>query len=250
MGATKYTLEVKRFQMLTPTVFELAFEPVEPPEADTPPLEYRAGQFISIVIPGAGPKGRDLRRAYSIASTPEQRPVELCVKVVDGGPGTNYLSGLRPGDRLTGWAPYGDFVYKTGPDKHACFIATGTGVAPFRSMILSEEFQKAPPKSATCLLGVREESELLYVNELEAAPGLKFIPAVSRPCTGEWKGFCGRVTQYLQTLGDDFPWLDTEYYLCGAGAMIDEVKELLLGKGVTKGSIHQEIYYKMPKPKA
>lgn len=242
MPALKLECEIKRFRMLTPTVFELAFEPSQP-------VEFKAGQFISIVIPGAGPNGRDLRRAYSIASAPEVRPVELCVKLVDGGPGTQYLYSLREGTQFKGFAPYGDFLFEPKPGRHACFISTGTGIAPFRSMILSKEFKTNPPVSAMAMLGVREESELLYDEELSAVAGVKWVTAVSRP-SAAWRGFKGRVTDYLRSLGEDYPWRETEYYLCGGGAMIDEVKQILADHGVEKESIHQEVYYKEPKPAA
>src|SRR3954468_16097009 len=123
MKAREFLCTVKGYRMLTPTVFELTFDTNEP-------VEFQAGQFISIVIPGAGPKGRDLRRAYSIASAPEVRPVELCVKLVEDGPGTNYLYKLKEGDSFRGFAPYGDFTYEPKPGRHAMFIATGTGLAP------------------------------------------------------------------------------------------------------------------------
>ncbi|CAK9253092.1 unnamed protein product [Sphagnum jensenii] len=113
MAAIELRCSVKSFKMLTPTVYELTFD-------SEPGFEFEAGQFISCVIPGAGPKGRDLRRAYSIASAPEVRPVELCVKLVDGGPGSTYLGKLRPGDSFKGFAPYGDFTYQ-GKD-----VPTGT----------------------------------------------------------------------------------------------------------------------------
>ena len=239
MAATEYLCEVKFNRMITPTVFELGFE------ADKP-VTFKAGQFISVIIPGAGPKGRDLRRAYSIASAPQVRPIELCVKLVGDGPGTNYLYSLKPGDKFRGFAPYGDFIYKTKPSRHACFIATGTGVAPFRSMVFSEDFDTDRPLSSTCLLGVSNEKETLYSDEMSTHSKLRWVVAVSRPM-GDWKGFKGRVTDYLRSLGSDFPWLETDYYLCGNGAMIDETKLLLADKGVTKEMIHQEIYYKPPK---
>src|SRR3954452_25092690 len=117
MKAIEYLCTVKSFRMLTPTVFETTFETDKP-------LQFAAGQFASIVIPGAGPKGRDLRRAYSIASAPEGRPIELCVKIVEEGPGTQYLYRLREGDAFRAIAPYGDFVYEPHSGRHACFIAT------------------------------------------------------------------------------------------------------------------------------
>lgn len=235
MRAIEVRCTVKSFKMLTPTVFEVGFD-------TDPSVPFEAGQFISVVVPGAGPKGRDLRRAYSIASAPQQRPIELCVKLLEDGPGSNYLSKLQPGDRFRGFAPYGDFVYEPKPGRHAFFIATGTGIAPFRSMILSESIRNQPPASMVCVLGVRTEEELLYVGDFEHHPGVRWIAAVSQP-RGDWNGFKGRVTDFIRGMGDDFPWLETEYYLCGNGSMITDVKAFLTGKGVQKDSIHQEKYY-------
>jgi NAD(P)H-flavin reductase len=206
------------------------------------PMTFKAGQFISVVIPGAGPHGRDLRRAYSIASSPEAKPIELCVKLVEEGPGTNYLYKLKSGDTFRGFAPYGDFTFKPKHDRHVFFIATGTGIAPFRSMLHSDEYKAHRPETAVCVLGVRTEDEVLYEPELKGYPGLKWVPAVSRPSEA-WTGYKGRLTDYMRTLPDFFPWLETEYYLCGNGDMIKEVKALLTEKGVTKDSIHQEKYY-------
>ncbi|MBI2712625.1 MAG: FAD-dependent oxidoreductase [Bdellovibrio sp.] len=236
MRPIEYQCTVTSFRWLTPTVFETTFEPQKP-------LEFKAGQFVSIVIPGAGPGGRDLRRAYSIASPPETRPVELCIKIVEDGPGTNYLAKLRPGDTFRAFAPYGDFVYKPKPGKNVCFIATGTGIAPFRSMVLSEHFSAHLPAQTLCLLGVRKEDELLYLDAFDSVAGVKFVPTITQP-SPEWTGFKGRVTDYLRSLGADFNWVGTDYYLCGNGAMITEIKTLLAEKGVQKDSIHQEIYYR------
>jgi ferredoxin-NADP reductase len=82
---------VTHFKELTSTVFQIDF-------VCEPRIPFQAGQFISIVIPGAGPSGKDLRRAYSIASGPENEGMQLCVKLVEGGPGTQYLYKLREGD--------------------------------------------------------------------------------------------------------------------------------------------------------
>jgi ferredoxin-NADP reductase len=241
MAAQEFKCTVKSFKMLTPTVFEVTFDGKLAADGAAP-MQFEAGQFVSVVIPGAGPKGRDLRRAYSIASGPEVHPIELCVKLVEGGPGTNYLYKLREGSEFKGYAPYGDFVYRKHSSKNACFIATGTGIAPFRSMVFSKKYLQDPPQKAFCLLGVRTESELIYVDEFKNMPNMKFVPAVSQP-EGAWDGFKGRVTDYLRGLGSDFPWLETEFYLCGSGPMITEMKTLLGEKGVQKEHIHVEKYY-------
>jgi ferredoxin-NADP reductase len=71
---------------------------------------------------------------------------------------------------------------------------------------------------------------------------LKWISTVTQP-KGAHGGFQGRVTDWLRAQGVDFPWTQTEFYLCGNGAMITEVKQILAEKGVDKDSIHQEKYY-------
>lgn len=227
-------------KQLTADVIELHFE-------SNPPFHFEPGQFYSIVIPGAGPSGRDLRRAYSIASHPENQLMELCVKVVEGGPGSQYLNNLKIGDTVKGMAPYGDFIFKTHHAKHVMFIATGTGIAPFRSMIFSNVYRERTPASTTMLFGARDASDLLYTEDFVGKLGPKsLVQALSRPI-GEWKGAKGRVTDWLRANEDSIHWAETEFYLCGNGAMIDEVKLILQAHHVGKPSIHQEVYYK-PKP--
>ena len=250
MKAIPVECAVVSHRQLTPTVFEIRFE-------TNAPFTFVGGQFISIIIPGAGPGGRDLRRAYSIASGPATRPIELCVKLVENGPGTNYLNGLRDGSVFKGMVPYGDFVYQQREtegvadrmhDRHVCFISTGTGIAPFRSMLYSDEFRDNPPASALLLLGVRGEEELLYDEEMRGVSNLTWATCVSRPQDPNYAGFRGRVTDYLRQLPATTPFTTTDYYLCGGSAMIDEVKLILAERGVEKTAIHQEVYYKEPKP--
>jgi len=230
-------------RQLTADVFEMVLE-------SSAPFLFAPGQFISVLIPGAGPGGRDLRRAYSIASSPELMPTknifELCVKLVDGGPGTNYLNQVKIGESIKGHVPFGDFVYKTKGPRHVIFIATGTGIAPFRSMLLSKVYAENMPLTTKLLFGARDTNDLLYIDELSPLLSTDFVQTLSRPTT-EWPGFKGRVTDWLRENSLSLDWKHTEFYLCGNGAMIDEVKQILTQHEVEKSHIHQEVYYK---PKA
>lgn len=227
---------------LTPTVFELSFE-VEPK------IEFRAGQFLSLIVPGAGPHGRDLRRAYSIASSPDLRPFQFCIKRVEGGPGTTFLDQLKIGSTFQAMGPYGDFTAKTPPDRGMCFIATGTGIAPFRSMLFAKEvLDSAPGRPLLSLFGSRDATELLYVDEMNSVPGHRFVTALSRVDEATAKAnhaFRGRVTDYLKAHKKDFPAAGWDFYLCGSSAMIEEVKSILTDFGFDKKQIHQEVYYKV-----
>lgn len=235
----EYQCRVDSLKNLSPSVFELAFTPDRP-------LAFEAGQYVSVVVPH---DDKPLRRPYSIASAPGKSPIELCIQRIESGPGNSYLAGLKAGDSFSCFAPYGFLVFHPKPERDVIFIATGTGIAPFRSMILSETFKQNPPRKSTCLLGVRTEDELLYASDLSGIPGMEWVPCVSRPNTklpeGLWRG---RVTDHLVQHQASLKFAETDFYLCGNGAMIDEVKKFLKANGVTKESIHQEIYFKPPAP--
>jgi ferredoxin-NADP reductase len=224
---------------LTPTVFQLDFQ-------RNPLFDFKPGHFISLVIPKAGPNGRDLRRAYSIASAPESDQLDLCVKKVDGGPGTSYLDSLKVGDTIKGNAPFGDFVDKSADDRGKVWIATGTGISPFRSMLFSDLAKKKDLSKTHCLFGVREPEEVIYHGLFEEHLGNRFKMAVSRPHSG-FHGYRGRVTDILRSGDLHLDYANTDFYLCGNGAMIDEVLSILAEKQVEKKAIHKEAYYK-PKP--
>lgn len=240
MPQQEYQCTVVSVGNLTSTVFSVHFR-------TNPALTFLAGQFLSLKVPEAGPSGRDLRRAYSIGSPPEKDIIELCIKDVPNGPGTSFLRQLKSQSTFTAYGPAGHFVFKTPPTRHACFVATGTGVAPFRSIVQSESYAKNPPLSATCLFGTTHQTELLYQKDFEQAQSLKWIPCLSRE-KGNWSGFKGRVSEYLKTqFPESFDWKNTDFYLCGNGAMIAEVRQFLLQKGLDKKSILLEVYYQ---PKA
>lgn len=243
MPAREFTCIVTETRWLTPSVLALRFE------TKGRGFEFEAGQFLSLIIPAtpglslvAPTRGapKRIRRIYSFACAPENG-YELCVKIT-GGPGPSFLAGLKVGDRFQATAPYGDFTYQPKPGRGVCFISTGTGIAPFRAMIQSQAFQAEPPPHALSLFGARSEGDLLYEAEFHAL-GVETVFALTQP-EPHWRGYRGRVTDYLRSLPAEFPWHTTEFYLCGNGAMVDEVREILSARGVLRDSIHGEIYFK------
>jgi Na+-transporting NADH:ubiquinone oxidoreductase subunit F len=242
---------------LTPTVIRLRLEPPKK-------LRFTAGQFLSIVVPRGFSPPAELReraqqgqyrslasrypleqplwRVYSFASEPEEKYLELCVKHVDGGAGSSYVASLRVGDLVTTRAPYGDFFFETEPSRNACFISTGTGIAPFRSMVRSRHWETAAPRSALVISGARTSDEILYAGEFEPY-GVESVYAVSDPDMG-WSGFRGRVTDYLRSLPLDWHWQTTDFYLCGSPAMVQEVRSILVNaRSVPQTAIIQEAYF-------
>ncbi len=233
-SAIKVRCRIVEKRWLTPTVLAIRFEPSKS-------FAYEAGQFLSLYVPSRENGAKPLRRIYSFASPSKDQGYELCVKLT-GGPGTSYLASLEPGQEFEATAPYGHFLYKPVRGRSACFIATGTGIAPLRSMALSRAFAEQPPESALVLFGARAQDEIIYPNSFEPL-GIQVVNALSAPGPG-WGGFRGRVTDYLRSLPSDWAWHTTDFYLCGNGDMIAEVRKILVaGRGVPVSAIHQEAYF-------
>lgn len=218
----------------TPTVFLLRFKPSKA-------FTYEPGQFVSVVVPtSTGP----VKRCYSLSTSPDESRrhghYELCVKLVFGGVGSTYLSQLRPGDVFRGVAPFGRFTYQpVEAGRNVVFICSLTGIAPFRSIVASAAFQKNAPQRSLLLYGARDEREILYERDFKQL-GVETAFAISRP-SAEWKGFKGRVTDFLSQLPADFPWHTTDFYLCGNGDLVHDVNALLRGaRGVAARHIHLE----------
>ena len=231
--------DLEKVEQCTRDVKTLHFRMVDPPC-----VAFIAGQFISIeIIEVKDGKRRTNNRAYSIASAPEEADrIDLCVNWVRGGPGSSYLHTLRPGDRMTFLPPTGDFTVK--PAGHALiFVATGTGIAPIRSMIRSR-LAAGDPRPITLLWGLRSEEDLYYQEEFSELsnrhPQFQAVTTLSKPSTG-WTGARGRVTallpQYVEAVAD------AQVYLCGGGAMIRDARTLLQSAGLKKSAIHYERFY-------
>lgn len=235
---------------LTPTVVRLRFEPSKR-------FIFSPGQFLSIYIPSAaaseraeqGQRASRERRAYSFAAPFRAAPghealagYELCIKHVPDGPGSSFMAQLRVGDVFEATAPYGDFLYEPSNNPNVCFVSTGTGVAPFRAIALSQAFADARPKRVFSAFGARSEEEIVYPGFFESL-GFEHEVCLSNPRL-EWKGYHGRVTRWIQDLPMTFPWHTTDFYICGNGQMVQDARELLMhGHGVSQRNIHAEIYF-------
>lgn len=234
MRARKIECRLISKEWLTPSVLGIKFEPAKK-------FTHEPGQFLSLVIPPGPQDPKPLKRAYSLSSAPNAKVHELCVKFMPGGHGSEYLNFLKPGDSFTVFAPYGDFSYRPNSERSICMIATGSGIAPFRSIVLSEAFQEHCPPKATLLFGCRGENEIIYRGEFEAR-GVEVVNALTNP-KPEWKGFRGRVTDYLRTLPNHWGWHTTDFYICGNAAMVLETESILRnGHGVPESAIHREVF--------
>lgn len=201
-------------------------------------LDFTPGQFVSF---SEFVMGRQVTRAYSIASPPAGNRFELCLNRVSEGAFSPYLFTMQPGDDIEMREPLGYFVPRT-PFRDSVFIATGTGIAPFRSML------RHPPligsaAAITLLFGARYPGGLVYHAELLALagtrPNFRYLPTVTRP-DAAWCGRAGRVQQHLdEALAGRS---DLDVYVCGLKAMVDDVRHLLKQRGFDRAQIISEKY--------
>lgn len=225
---------VKSNTKLTHDVFELTFTKQEQ-------FDYLPGQFTTIKInDGTTPP---CFRAYSISSAPsaEKAEFQTVIKAVEGGRGSNWLAQLKEGDEIEFIGPSGHFTFKTPQENTAVFIATGTGLTPFISMI-NEELGKGSNQKLHLIFGLRHIKNIFYKEHLDALsekyPNFTYTLTLSRPEDDSWQGATGRVTEHLKELDPN----STEVYICGLKEMIDSVTEALQKQGFSEESIHLEKY--------
>jgi ferredoxin-NADP reductase len=205
---------------------------------DVERLHFKAGQFVSFnEVLG----GKKITRPYSIASLPDGNKFELCLNLVQEGLFSPFLFEMKPGDSVEMSAPLGFFVVRN-PTKEAVFIATGTGIAPFRGM--TPDYLRHPQAARlTLIFGVRYENSIYYRNEFEELarrhPNFSFWPTLSRP-EGSWSGRGGHVQAHLlEAIGGR---RDLDVYICGLKAMVDDVRAILKGLGFDRKQIVFEKY--------
>ena len=216
---------------------------VEVPEL--PSFNFQAGQFVTMDLP-IGEKRLQRWRSYSIANPPDgSNQLELCIVNSAEGMGSKYLfDEIEEGSLLKFKGPDGGFVLPETIEKDLVFICTGTGIAPFRSMILDLKNSGKTQRNIHLIFGTREESGILYRAEFEALaqslPGFRYEVALSRQ--EDWAGWKGHVHQvYLEQYSKTRP--DVDFYLCGWSNMIDEaVANLMLKLGFDRSQIHYELY--------
>lgn len=214
-----------------------------------PGLRFSNGHFTMI---GLLVDGKPLVRAYSVASANYEDHLEfLSIKVPDG-PLTSRLQHLQPGDEvLVGKKPTGTLVVDyLRPGRHLYLLATGTGLAPFLSIVRDPEVYERFER-IVLVHGVRQVDELAYHDMLTehlpqheylgevVAAKLRYVPTVTR----EEFHTMGRIPELItsgQLAGQSgLPELnaaDDRVMICGSPGMLRELKSLLEGRGFHEGS--------------
>ena len=168
-----------------------------------------AGQRVRIYY-------QSLERDYTPVSAPADPEITVCIRKVDTGKFTPVLSTTAIGTRFDISRPQGYFTFKPSP-RPPVFVATGTGIAPFCSMV------RSGVTGFTLLHGVDSPQDLYYQSELDSAAN-HYMPCISRENQSSAAYFHGRVTDYLQA---HLPAAEYDFYLCGRREMIREVTWLV-----------------------
>ena len=201
------------------------------------------GQWLS--VQATTPEGEEMTRAYSIASPPSGNGhVAFCLNRVDEGFMSNHLCSLAEGSEITFQGPFGNFTLHP-PLLDTIFIATGTGIAPFRSMLqwLLAQPDRHQGRNLWLLFGARREQDIYYRDEFERLAAdhssFHFMPTLSRP-TPDWKGLRGYVQEHVKEIVGKRT--DMHAYICGLDKMVKANRELLKTMGWDRTSIRYEKY--------
>jgi ferredoxin-NADP reductase len=201
------------------------------------------GQWLSLKHTKSD--GEEITRAYSIASPPnESSRFALCLNRVQDGFMSNFLCDMKEGDEISGQGPFGDFILRP-PMRDTIFIATGTGIAPFRSMLhwLVADPTRHEDRKLWLLFGSRTEQDIYYHQEFlglaEAYKNFHYLPTLSRGA-GDWQGLRGYVQEHVP--GIVAGRTDMHAYICGLDKMIRANRDLLKSLGWDRKSIRYEKY--------
>ena len=235
--------------------------------------DFEAGQFAVLYLPGSAPRCENsrpeeqevapdkmIRRAYSIASSSKNKEyIEFYITLVHNGELTPRLFALNIGDRIGLATRFtGMFTLNKAPaDANIVLIATGTGVAPYMSMLRSDALAH-PNRKIAVIHGARNSWDLGYSSELSLlqsiAPNFSYIPTIDHPEEEiiPWGGQKGRVQDVWKSKILDKKWNtkltpeNTHIFLCGNPHMMDETIGILEGEGFVEhrgkvvGQIHAE----------
>lgn len=218
---------------------------IQVPEVDV--FDFIPGQFVTLDLP-IHEKVNKRWRSYSIASNPDGTNIfELCIVFLEGGLGTTYLfNEIKEGGELTLRGPVGVFTLPQPIEKDLFLVCTGTGIAPFRSMVKNIITHNILHKKIHLIFGCRTKADVLYLDEMNGLmqqdENFIFHVAYSREIVDATYAYNGYVHQVYEKLCAGNNETAANFYLCGWRGMIDEATKRILDMGYDKKAIHVEIY--------
>jgi CDP-4-dehydro-6-deoxyglucose reductase len=228
----RYTAEVEAVRHLGRDVVHLT---LALPRADA--LLYRPGQYLNILLDDGS------RRSFSMASVPNGRTVDLHIRRVRGGFFTDGpLLRLQPGDRLDVELPHGLFCCRKEDFRPLLMVATGTGLAPIKSILESlMDDPDCPPVSL--YWGMRTEADLYLHDQIETwgerLCDFQYVPVLSQPGPS-WRGRRGYVQDAAAADIGDFS--EHAIYMCGSPGMIASARQRFIENGANPGFIYADAF--------
>lgn len=209
-------------------------------------FSFKPGQFVTLDLP-IHERPNKRWRSYSIASHPDgTNVIELVIVLLEGGAGTSYIfNQINEGDEVILRGPQGVFLLPAEIDKDLFFICTGTGIAPFRSMLKFIQLHQLSHKNLYLIFGCRHFADALYGDEMkklqEEMEGFTYIPTFSREKPKDHEFRTGYVHNVYEEIIQKAK-LPAKFYLCGWKNMIDDARKNIVTLGYDKKDIHFELY--------
>ena len=238
-----YSLKVSDVTPLTPSSVAISF--VVPQDLKEE-FKFRAGQYLTIKHPSAD---SDIRRSYSLCSSPSETNITVGIKKVPGGAFSVYANEkLKPGDVLEVMPPQGRFVLESGEQSTKIMaFAAGSGITPIVSIVRTV-LEDRPESQVILVYGNQSKEETMFYQELETLkstyPDCFFVHYLfSR--NKEDEGMFGRIDKSIvnyMTRNKYKDFVPDKYYLCGPESMIETVTGTLLENGVSRDIIHHELF--------
>ncbi|MEJ5128459.1 benzoate 1,2-dioxygenase electron transfer component BenC [Comamonas sp. MYb21] len=226
-GTSQFSATVSAVQPFGDAAYELVLDVAEAAPAFLP------GQYVNIGVPGSSQ-----HRSYSFSSAPGDGRMTFLIKQVPGGLMSSWLQRASQGEPLQMTGPLGSF-YLRAVTRPLLFLAGGTGLAPFLSMleVLARDGATQPIHT---VYGVTRDADLVLVERLQAyalqIPGFTFSTCVADAQTGHERQ--GYVTHHLpaQALHGG----NVDVYLCGPPPMVDAVQKHFQAEGIVPANFHYE----------
>ncbi len=230
----EYETTVVKMEQLTKTIKRLRFD------LGGDEISFKPGQYVQLKAPAYEGNDEEVYRAYSVASSVnDKNALELLIGYT-GGIATTYVhQHLKEGDTAHINGPYGDFYYREDDGGPIILGGAGTGMAPLLSILqyMADHDIKRPTK---LFFGAKTMKDLFLVEKMKQFENqladFQFIPALSREESEEWTGERGRVPAAIEKLIPDGSAYSA--YLCGSPVMIESITEALLKSGVPEEKIY------------
>ena len=236
MATPTYSIVCKKKEQIASGIYEIVFSK---PEG----FSFKPGQFVMFEVPLIENPADIQKRAYSIASSPDEPDLLFVIKLIKGGRASRWVDEvLEEGTEVKMQGPMGVCTMEPDASRNYLFIATGSGVAPCRSHITDMIHQKNPAVPITLLFGVVRSEDLFWAEYFDQIaswnPSFRFIPTLLFP-DPKWKGKTGKIQDMVPALVSDTE--KTDVLICGSSEIVNEVENICVDKlGIPKKNVHAE----------